>query len=142
MELSSKQRADLERIADTFGLGLIMLFGSQAHGHVTPLSDVDLGVLPVAGRRLSTREHLQLIVAFQALFGRDDVDVVLLDSAGPLLRYEAFTRGRALLERDVNLRSVAHMRALRDYEDTKHFRAVQFQAMRDHLATGTFGLVV
>lgn len=139
MTINKAQQHQLYQLADQFGLSLVLLFGSQAQGRITPLSDIDIAVLSVRNKSLDTYDKLRLTGAFQELFKSNQVDVVLLNRAGPLLRYEALTKGVILLDRDPAYHAAIHLQALRDYEDTKHFRAVQFAAMSKHLQAGTFG---
>jgi predicted nucleotidyltransferase len=74
---------------------LAVLFGSAARRTDKPDSDLDLGVL-VEGDGDS---HALLAVTLERAVGRP-VDLVRLDSAPPLLRFEIARDGRVLVARD------------------------------------------
>jgi predicted nucleotidyltransferase len=77
------------------GLRLAVLFGSHAVQAAGPHSDVDIGVRWQAGGRLVDDLRLQAELTLAA--GRD-VDLVLLDEASTLLRWEVARRGLPLFE--------------------------------------------
>ena len=66
---------------------LAYLFGSQATGYTHTESDVDVAVLLDAALTADERftERLACIGALSHLFGTDNVDVVILNEAPPLL---------------------------------------------------------
>lgn len=83
------------------GVVSVYLFGSQAAGRAHRESDVDLAVLlrwdlyPTSRERFEAR--LRLFADFSAALGRDDVDLVVLNDAPPLLGRHIVTTGRRLL---------------------------------------------
>lgn len=93
-----------ERIAKEFQPERIILFGSYAHGHPTPDSDVDLLViLPFEGRNL--RKSLEILSRVEPEFSvdllvrRPDDTARRYAEGDPLIR-EALDRGKVLYERD------------------------------------------
>ncbi|MBI4577194.1 MAG: nucleotidyltransferase domain-containing protein [Planctomycetes bacterium] len=116
------------------------LFGSAAAGRAGPLSDVDVGlVLGATGRDLGFRVADAVRIDLARALGTDALDVVALDGASPLLRHEVVCRGRPVFIRDEEARVEFHARALRDYFDTAPLRAARHAALRERLASGTFG---
>jgi predicted nucleotidyltransferase len=93
------------------GVRLVALFGSTARGQVRAASDVDVGVLGVEASRLGT-----LSVALSRAAGRQ-VDLVALETAPPLLRFEIARDGRALIERPPHTWSDFRARAMVDWWD-------------------------
>jgi predicted nucleotidyltransferase len=90
---------------------MAVLFGSMATGKAGPRSDVDIGVVCVAGGSLSWNERFDLALDLERSLHRE-VDLVVLDEATPLLRLEA-ARGRCLYERrPLGLRRFRSPRAL------------------------------
>jgi predicted nucleotidyltransferase len=79
----------------------VYLFGSQAAGRAHRESDVDVAVLlrwdvyPTPQERFEAR--LRLIADLSAALGRNDVDLVVLNDAPPLLGRHVVTTGRRLL---------------------------------------------
>jgi len=78
-------------------LRLALVFGSAARGTARPGSDVDVAIIPVDSN-LELREELDLAARCSAACGRE-VDLVRLDRATPVLRWEA-ARSHLLLLAD------------------------------------------
>jgi predicted nucleotidyltransferase len=94
-------------------LKLAVLFGSQARGKARPRSDVDLGILldPYSA---------ELRFQVEARLGRSagrPVDVVLLDDAPPLLRFEIAREGKLLFQREDHLWTDFKTKAMVDWWD-------------------------
>jgi hypothetical protein len=82
----------------------VYLFGSVAKGIQNKLSDVDLGVF-VDSSTLSSKLHpygfrAYLITELMELLKSDRVDVVILNEASPLLRFQVVRYGLPIYERD------------------------------------------
>ena len=87
----------LARIADRFGLDIIYVFGSNSKNvvallerktcgtKISPLSDVDIGVKPVSGKRLSVKEKVNLSMELEDIFSVNRVDLVVIPEADPFL---------------------------------------------------------
>jgi predicted nucleotidyltransferase len=120
---------------------LAYLFGSQVTGCTHAESDVDVAVLLAASLTADERftARLTLIGALAHLFGTDQVDVVVLNEASPLLAYEVLHNGVLLYCPDDNVRVDFQVRALCAYEDTAPLRTLLAEAMVERLKTGTFG---
>ncbi len=133
-----------ERLAgalDVDGLFAALLIGSQARGDAGPLSDVDIAVW--GEDRLSSGErwdlHLDLIGRAAQALGTDEVEVIMLDGAPPLLRHRAIHDGIRLVERDPRTRVRKEVASVLEYLDTAPLRAMQAQARRRRFAEGRFG---
>ncbi len=89
-------------------------FGSARDGEVRDGSDVDVGVL--MARPPTFDDQLNLLGRLQAALGLDEVDLVVLNEANAILRFEAVS-GRRLFIRD--LPAVVEFVSLtaREYED-------------------------
>jgi predicted nucleotidyltransferase len=126
---------------DRDGVVAVSLVGSQARGQVAPLSDIDLGVWHDPGLDSAARLRLRLDLAAAAVsaLGTEEVDVVLLNGATPLLRHRAIRDGRRLVERDPKARVRFEARALLDYLDTKPLRDELARGQRHRLEEGRFG---
>lgn len=92
------------------GVRLAVVFGSVATGRDRPTSDVDIGVLT------DRDETSRLAVTFSRATGRV-ADVVSLDTASPLLRFEIARDGRVLVERAPHLWADFRARAMIDWWD-------------------------
>jgi hypothetical protein len=87
----------LSEIAQGFALDIIYAFGSHAKEalrwvsgciptfSVSSQSDLDIGVRPSCGKRLSINEKVHLAVALEELFSVSRVDVVVILEVDPFL---------------------------------------------------------
>jgi predicted nucleotidyltransferase len=117
----------LEQLFATHGVVLAYLFGSQAEGKAGPLSDVDVAVLlgPQVGRGRWFNVQLDLIGELMSLFHRNDVDVVILNQATPVIAHEVVRSGQVLYEAEPGTRVDFEIAALRRYVDTEPLRQLQ-----------------
>jgi uncharacterized protein len=137
-------RATLDRLAQAFDREEViaaMLIGSQARGNPGPLSDVDVGVWhsPKLDSRSRLRLRLELARDAAKAIGSDEVDIVLLNGASPLMRHRAIRDRRLLLQRDPKARVNLEARALIDYLDTAPLRAELARGLRHRIEEGRFG---
>jgi predicted nucleotidyltransferase len=98
----------------------VLLFGSHTSGHDKPDSDVDLGLFlgraaPDAFSLAATRTDLEEIL-------RKSVDLLVLDTASPILRMEVLRRHRTLVQRDPERFEQFVVRTLGEYFDLKRVR--------------------
>lgn len=136
--------AALERLGhalDRDDVVAAMLIGSQARGTVGPLSDVDIAVWHEPSLDSRGRLDLQLGLARDAgrVLGTDEIDVVMLNHAPPLIRHRAIRDGKRLVERDRDERVQLETRAILDYLDTAPLRAELGRGVRRRMGEGRFG---
>ena len=122
------------------GIALVFLFGSYARGKASVLSDVDIALLltPSLPKKKYLDYRLKYISAATRALRDDRVDVVILNTAPPLLKHEAI-KGRVLFERSPEARVKFVVDVQRKYLDLKPFYAIDFAYMRRRLQEGTFG---
>jgi len=92
------------------------LFGSFARSLETPRSDIDIAILlsEIPKKPLEYYLHLERELA-EAL--EEDVDLVLLNDAPPLLKYQVIKHGRLLFSRDERVRVMFEAKSLCEYLD-------------------------
>jgi predicted nucleotidyltransferase len=90
------------------------VFGSAQNGQINEGSDLDIGVL--FGSKPSLDELLNLMADLQKALQFDEVDLVPLNEANPILRFEAIS-GRAVFCRDASRRAEFASLTAREYED-------------------------
>lgn len=140
-------QAALERLAralDRENVVAASLIGSHARGTAGPLSDVDVGVWHDPALDSPTRFKLRLELTEDCCraLGTDEVDVVLLNSASPLMRHRAVRDGRRLVERDHATRVSLEAEAIVEYLDTEPLRAELSRGLRHRIEEGRFGRYV
>lgn len=110
-------RARISAIAEKYHLSLVVLFGSQATGKTHRQSDVDIAYF--AQEPLSLGEESKLVIDLMRAFRTDAVDLVSLQNASPLLRYQIAHSGKVVYERMPGLFASFFIHALRQYEEAK-----------------------
>jgi predicted nucleotidyltransferase len=102
------------------GLKLVLLFGSAVLGNVYKESDIDLAFLfdrPA--------DILSLTNRVIRLLHADNIDVVDLRRASPLLKFSVVKNGRVLYEKLPGMFNEFYSLAFRMYVDTKKLRDAQ-----------------
>jgi predicted nucleotidyltransferase len=134
-------RRRLAGALDREGVVAAMLIGSQARGETHPLSDVDVAVWHEPGLDPSQRLRLQLdlIGAAEGVLGTDEIDIVMLNRAPPLLQQRAIRDCVRLLERDPKMRVRFEAKALVNFLDTQPLRSELSRGLRHRIEEGRFG---
>ena len=91
------------------------VFGSAQEGHIHAGSDLDIGVLFVAPPTLDELADLRADLQDAVQF--DNIDLVVLNAASPILRFEAVS-GRLLFCRDAARRAAFVSLTAREYEES------------------------
>jgi uncharacterized protein len=94
------------------------IFGSGVDGEMRPGSDLDIGVLFDSPPTLD--ERLDLLMALQQAMDFEEVDLVVLNGASPITRFEAVS-GRLIFSRDTGIRAEFVSLTAREYEDAMAF---------------------
>ncbi|MGH7855907.1 MAG: type VII toxin-antitoxin system MntA family adenylyltransferase antitoxin [Candidatus Binatia bacterium] len=122
---------DIQRVVDALRhdarVRLVYLFGSRASGEARDGSDTDIAVL-VAGR-LDWGEEKRFRGAVAAVAG-EDIDLVLLNDAGVVLRHEVVVRGRCLFARDPREQAEFEIQAVSQYLDFQPILRLQDEYLR------------
>lgn len=118
----------------THGARLAYLFGSHAQNRARPGSDVDVAVLwPDGEAREWLRRNALLGLDLRTLVGAP-VDVLDLNSAAPLIAFEAVCRGMPLVWDDLDERIRYEFRVRDRYEDFIHIQGFYARALQARLA--------
>jgi len=136
-----RELALLAQALDRPGVVAAWVFGSQAAGRPGPLSDIDVGLWldPALDAQARLDLRLELGDAAARALGTDEIDVVVLNDAPPLLQHRAMHPRLVAVERDRDARVRLETRALLEYLDTAPLRRLADQALRRRLREGTYG---
>jgi len=106
---------------------LVYLFGSFAKSTFTRFSDIDFAFLYDSkfDKHKLFEIRLDLIGALQQIL-KKEVDVVILNFAPPLLRFEAIN-GILLYEKNRQIRVDFEVKIIQEYLDTKYIRIIDSQ---------------
>lgn len=111
----------VQEIAKAFGLKLVVLFGSYETEDFKPgVSDIDLAFL--SHGVLTEAQYLSLINAFSRYFRYSKIDLVDLNKASGLLKYQIAAHGRLLYEEEEGFFIKYSLYCFRYYYDTAKFR--------------------
>lgn len=127
-----------ERLEPESDIQFAYLFGSSARGSDGPLSDVDIAVMVVDGKDLPKR-HLDLIASVAGVVGSERTDVVILNTAPPVLGYRVLREGVLLFSRDEPARIEHWVRTVDRYLDMEPFRRTLAEGLKHRLEEGRFG---
>ena len=116
-------------LARAGGMRLVVLFGSSAHPEARPPEDLDVGFLGDGPLDL-----LELTNQLIRRLGVQDIDVVDLGRADPLLLALAARDGVPLYERSPGEFSRFVSLAARRFADTRKFRDAERREIADFLA--------
>ena len=123
----SLQQPLVGTIRDVLGaderVGAVYIYGSFARGRSTPLSDVDLAVVPRAGIGSAERGELLRLISLE--LGRRapgrSFDVRLLDELPTAVGGRVISEGSLILERDPVSRVRAEVATRLAYHDFQYF---------------------
>ena len=101
---------------------IIYLFGSAKNGEVKSGSDIDIGVFlnteflqknPMVGLEMEIyiQEHLKC-----------SVDVIIMNKANSILRFEILNTGRRVYEINSEIRRLNELYLIKDYFDVKYYQ--------------------
>lgn len=122
-----------ERLVPVFedkGLKLVLLFGSVAAGAVHKKSDIDIAFLYEG-----SVDILELTNRVISLLRTDNIDVVDLGRASPLLMFSAAKDSKVIFEKTPGVFSEFYSIAFRRYVDTKKLRDAGRIAIKAFLHT-------
>ncbi|MDP3046922.1 MAG: nucleotidyltransferase domain-containing protein [Chloroflexota bacterium] len=119
---------------------LVYVFGSQAKGKAHARSDLDVAVLLVGDPdgATCTQRRLDMIGDLMSLFHTNDVDVVVLNQADLVLRYQVVQYGRLAYAREHNIGVEFRVRTLNLYFDFAPFLIRMEQAFYQRIREGRF----
>lgn len=109
-------------------------FGSQADSSCLAPRDVDLAVLGRA--RFTLDQLIEMTEAVSCAIARDDVDLVDLRAAGPVLKRQVVALSRLVYCRDEALVADFELSALAEFRDSQYRRRLQYELLRGELAQG------
>lgn len=136
-----EKRTSLETAFAAHGVQVAWLFGSQARGTTRAESDIDIAVL--FGEAVPPEEYpqrqLELIGVLMEVFATNAVDLVVLNTAPPLLAFEVLQDGCVLYNADDAARVNFQVRALQEYRDTAPLRRLLAEGLVERIRDGTFG---
>lgn len=126
------QDKKISAIADKYDLRLLLLFGSRVESkQLHKESDFDVAYLSC--RKLDIMEEAQMIVDLAPYFHSENIDLVNLKNAPPLLYYAVFDKCRVLYQEDALLFPSLRVYAFRKFIEAKPFYEMKAQRLRERI---------
>jgi predicted nucleotidyltransferase len=119
---------NLEVFSEKYDIQLIYIFGSYAKGKNNKNSDLDIAVL--LKKDYNPLDKLSLIGDFIDTFKRDDIDLVILNTANPVLEHQVIKHGKLVYMKDEDIKITYEVRVLKEYMDMEYFRNTQMEYIR------------
>jgi len=119
-----------EFFADRTEVQFAILFGSTAKGQTNALSDVDIAVMVNPQFRDTTPYGYQATLTADLMhtLERNDVDVVILNKAPIMLKYQVLFYGKFVHIRDMEARIQFQVDTINQYDDFKRLYQVHEEA--------------
>lgn len=117
---------DFNTFCREHGISLAVLFGSQASGRALRESDIDLAVWLEQAEMLkdvpkATRARKHLMRDLINYLETDRIDLVLLNHASPLLKFQVARTGKPVYQKKPGIFTGFCSRALREHNDAGIF---------------------
>jgi len=128
-----------KRIFKEFHIKLAYLFGSRAKGNVASESDFDIAVL---FQENGDSSHFFDKTFYLKRELRDyfpnEVDIVALNDANSLLKYEVIANGILLFADSEKLRIDFEVLSVKQYIDDRYIRDIHYKALKERIEKGVF----
>lgn len=132
-----KAKCFVEEINKKYKIKFAYIFGSQANGKAVENSDIDIAIY--FEEKTSPMEDVFIrgdIIEEGKAFFKKDVDIISLENASPLLKYEVIHDGIVIKDNDEigDFESLA----LREYFDFKYYSDIYDNEMIEKIKKGEF----
>lgn len=129
----NNNESKLKKIAQKYGLELVLLFGSRVEKKfLHKESDFDIAYLAEKG--LNLEEEMRLIHDLSVIFKSENIDLVNLRIAGPLLAHQIFKNHEILFCKNLIIYHIYRVYAERKYEEAKPLFRLQKELIKNFLA--------
>lgn len=118
--------------AESKGIELIILFGSQANNKASEESDYDIAVLTASEKNIADLDNYTDILFFitDALkIPGQKIDLTNINEANPLLRYNIFQKGKLLYGESIRF-SEEKAFAFREYIDARPLLDLEYYLLK------------
>lgn len=113
----SYEAEKLNLVAKKHHISLLVLFGSRVKGSYSPESDLDLGVL----FENNTFDRIKVISDLISVFPGFDLDLVMLNHADPILKFEIISNYQILYCADQETFISFYTNTVKQYNDIQKF---------------------
>jgi len=127
---TAKEDKVIDNIAAKYDLRLLLLFGSRVDGkNLHKESDFDVAYL--SRRQLDLMEEARMMTEMAPYFHSENIDLVNLRNASPLLYYAVFDKCRVLFQEDELLFPTLRIYAFRKFVEMQPIYELKRQRLRE-----------
>ncbi|SDZ23974.1 hypothetical protein SAMN05660462_02333 [Proteiniborus ethanoligenes] len=106
------------------------IFGSYAQGKVRVDSDIDIAIY--SEKRIDIETYLEIKMNLSETCKRE-IDLIILNDATPLLKYEIYKNNIVLFTRDRAIETSYKVKTLFEYNDIKRYLDLSYDRTIDRL---------
>lgn len=128
-EINKLFNDNLKDLLQDYEIKLIYIFGSYAKGNNNSKSDLDIAIL--LNDEYNPMDKLSLIGDFTSIFKRDDIDLVILNSANAVLKHQVIKYGKLIFMENEDVKVNFEVRVLKEYMDMEPFRRTQMKYLNE-----------
>ena len=121
----------LTEFVEEFGISLIYIFGSIARNKQREDSDIDIAIY--LNRMVDAYTKLSIFGRLVDIFKREDIDLVILNDANEILRFQVIKYGINIYKDKELNRVLFEAESMSRYMDMEHFRNTQYKYSRNKI---------
>jgi predicted nucleotidyltransferase len=124
-----------KELANKYNLNLIIIFGSYITENFNSNSDIDIAV-QAENVDLINNNKLKLLNEISALFNHRETDLILLNHADPLLKFNIAQEGKLIYQAEEGLFNIFKVRAMSEHNDAQKFYKLDKKFIENYLQAG------
>lgn len=123
-EINNIFQRNLSSLLENYSIQLVYVFGSYAKGNNNRNSDLDIAILM---EEMDFNDKLSLIGDLTDIFKRNDIDLVILNSANSVLKHQIIKYGKLIYMKSEDIKVKFEVKVLKEYMDMEPFRRTQMK---------------
>lgn len=141
-EIKSNKEA-IENIFKENDVVLAYLFGSRVRGNHNKMSDYDIAILFSVDLNIDEQAKLKdkISIELDKILNSETDVFILRGTNNILLKFNAVFRGTVIYSKDNRIRFAEENKIMKEYEDTKFMRQIQFYLMERRIKEKRFGVI-
>jgi len=128
-EINKLFKDNAKELLQDYDIKLIYIFGSYAKANNNADSDLDIAIL--LNNSYNPMDKLSLIGDLTSIFKRDDIDLVILNSANSVLKHQVIKYGKLIFMKSEDIKVDFEVRVLKEYMDMEPFRKTQMKYINE-----------
>lgn len=121
----------------------VYLFGSYVKGGHFEESDVDIALF-LDDEKICPDDHfdyrLRIVDIFAPVFETEMLDIIILNEASTLLKFEVIKHGKVIFCGDDILRIAAEVKVMKEYYDTQYYRNISNAYLKERIKAAAHGI--